>query len=980
MNPAPHATPFAQLLRGARREAGLTQEALAEQSGVAWRTISDLERGVKLPRRDTMALLAEALALTVDQRTAFEAAARRHVFVPTEAPALAVAQVDAGSPGLGGPVPLVGRAQELALLERHLAGAGPPLLLLAGEPGIGKSRLLQETAWRAHTAGWSVLAGGCSRSGGEQPFTPLLEALERHLGGQTREQVGAALDGCDWLLRLLPELPVDPSGMLPGWTVPPEQERRLMFKAVRRLLANVAGPAGTLLVLDDLQWAGADALELLASLLRQKLDAPLRIVGAYRDTEVRTEQRLASLLAELAEAQLASQWAVRPLGQEEAEELLGHLLGGRAQAGSALVAQVLQRAGGVPFFLVSYVRAMEGAGGGTASQGVPWDLQQSIRRRVRALPEPGRDLLAVAAVVGPVVSCALLLALLAEPERTVLNELEGVCRAGLLEEVGEDSYRFVHDVIREAVEADLGLARRRALHRQVAEALQRQVGVQPIVALAYHFRQAGDHTKAAIYLEQAGDLASANLAHAAAVELYQGLVTCLERMGGDIELLRAREKLAGALERTAQYDAALTVLEQVVSSFHAAHDMAGLARVEIWIARLYFEKGAFVAAIARLQPLVAGLEASGPSSALSEAYQLLATNFGSSGQAERGSTAALRAVESARVVGERTRLARALFSRAFTLLLLSHADEALQACEEAARVWGEDWAILHMLAWIYEERGEYEQGKQVAARCLALAEQARDPSGIIFSMSRLGLSAFLGGDWSSARAYLERGMALSQQVGYSEGLAYALPRCDLGRLLQAEGAWDQATNHFEAVLMSLAGTGGHSLTLVAHGHRAECEVFAGHPAAACARLMPLLDSLEERMVTQYIRPVLAWAQYELGDLDRAAATAREATRRARSGTCRLGLVQALRVQAQALLARERWDEAEQSLAEGLAVARGMPYPHGEGRLLQVYGQLQVRRREPQAACERLEAALRIFRRLGARVDAERAEQLLAALK
>jgi hypothetical protein len=179
--------------------------------------------------------------------------------------------------------------------------------------------------------------------------------------------------------------------------------------------------------------------------------------------------------------------------------------------------------------------------------------------------------------------------------------------------------------------------------------------------------------------------------------------------------------------------------------------------------------------------------------------------------------------------------------------------------------------------------------------------------------------------------------------------------------------------------MSLAGTGGHSLTLVAHGHLAERDVFAGHPEAACARLRPLLDSPEERMVTQYILPVLAWAQYALDELDQAAATAAETIRRARSGTCRLALVQALRVHALVLLAHERWDEAVRALEEGLTVARAMPYPHGEGRLLHVYGLLHARQGEPARARERLDAALAIFTRLGARPDVEVVARDIAAL-
>ncbi len=133
------------------------------------------------------------------------------------------------------------------------------------------------------------------------------------------------------------------------------------------------------------------------------------------------------------------------------------------------------------------------------------------------------------------------------------------------------------------------------------------------------------------------------------------------------------------------------------------------------------------------------------------------------------------------------------------------------------------------------------------------------------------------------------------------------------------------------------------------------------------------------MVTQYVLPALAWAQLEAGQIERAAMTVCGAIERARRGTCRLALAQLLRVQALMLLRQGCWDEAAQALVEGLALTRSMPYPHGEGRLLEVYSRLHLARGDTAAARACLEAALTIFRWLGARADIESAEQLLASL-
>jgi hypothetical protein len=171
-----------------------------------------------------------------------------------------------------------------------------------------------------------MLEGGCQRRGGHEPYAPLLAALRRHIHHASPAQQRTELAGCAWLVRLLPELANGPIEPLPAWTLPPEQERRLMVEAVLRFLANVAGPTGTLLVLDDLQWASPDALDVLTALARAAAEVPLRVLGAYRHTEVGPHDPLSVMLADLAQARLAMQHTLPPLTPQEAGQLLAGLL------------------------------------------------------------------------------------------------------------------------------------------------------------------------------------------------------------------------------------------------------------------------------------------------------------------------------------------------------------------------------------------------------------------------------------------------------------------------------------------------------------------------------------------------------------------------------------------------------------------------------------------------------------------------------
>jgi len=925
---------FGVLLRQHRRAAGFTQEALAEAAGLSARGIQDLERGVsQSPRSVTIDLLAAALDLAEHDRAALALTADgpSRVLNGQVHPALFAS----------GLVPLVGRLSELAILDQFLQREGGtaipvPLLLLAGEPGIGKTRLLQAAAQRAVARGWTVLVAGCHRRGGQEPYSPVIDALAAHLHAQPSARLTTMIEGCAWLVRLLPELAahLEP---LPVGGFRPEQERRLLFAAVARVLSNAAGNAGMLLILDDLQWAGLDALDLLATLVRNPT-LPLRVLGGYRDTEVRPDDPLGLFLGELAQAGLVRQQALGPLSEEDAATLLDDLLVGAAEANSALTTRVLQRAGGTPFFLVSYAQALAAG----SRETVPWDLTQGVRQRVSLLPASSREVLGAAAIAGRHVSRSLLLAVVSQSEDETLTGLDEACRARLLLEKGDQAYAFAHDVIREVVEAEISAARRAVLHRRLAEALEHGVAPAPPELLAYHYARSDLEVKAVTYLELAGDQACLQGAHTAAERHYRDLLDRLDLPGRADDARRVREKLANVLYGSGRYDGALAMLESAADDFAFAGDWVGMARVTARIGWAHWRRGTAddgIARITRLQELL-NRHLEQPPSGL---YAALGQRLFGTGQYSRSLAATEQAVERARANGEDRAGALAEAQLMHILQTAGRVEDALrvsQAMFPAIEGVGDLDALrlAHSgLAYIRVLRGELDTARRHLDRARAICEQIGDPVSLSFPLTLGARVDSIDGNWRRAHDQLKRALDLSRQV---ERSWYApCPPIFLARLLLAEGVREAAVVASSQALALAERSGDLQAVRWAAPTMAELDIQEGRPAAAVARLTPLLDQagLEECDVTALL-PVLAAALLDLGQVDEASKLVAQALARARREGLRIFLVEALQVQAQVALRQEQWAEVECSLEEGMAVARAIPYPYAEAQILRLDSQ------------------------------------------
>jgi transcriptional regulator with XRE-family HTH domain/tetratricopeptide (TPR) repeat protein len=968
-SPGPYRSP-GESLRRRRLAAGLSQEALAELAGISPRTLRGIERGAHRPYPDTIRRLSDALGLTLEERDALAAAT-----LPGK-PATPPAAARLGSR-------MVGREAELSRVESFLAGEGAPVLLVTGEPGIGKSRLLVELAGRAPAAGWVALWGGCHRRSAREPYPPLPAALAGHLAELAPGRRRAALAGCDRLVRLLPELAgeVEPP---PEGALPPEQERRLLFAATARFLGNVAGPGGTLLLLDDMQWTTADALDLLASVVRADGDAGrLRVVCAYRDTDVRPDDPLAALVADLAREGLATRMALDPLAATEAARLLDDLLGEAPPAG--LRGPVIERTGGVPFFLVSYAQHLRAAG--TQQLDVPWDLEESVRQRVAVLPTAARATVEAAAAAGGPVRRGILAEVVgAQPDEAyaALDEAE---HARLLVATGRDEYQFAHDVIREAVEASIMAARRAELHGRLAGVLEKRYrGDLPIEALAYHYARSDDDARAAYYLVQAGDRALRQQAYAAAETSYREAVERLERLGRRLDASGALVALARTLRSAGRgYEEALEVLDRAADAYKAAGDAELLARTVVEIGTVHAVRSTLDEGIRRLEYECGAIEAApdAPRAGLALLYLELAELRYRDGRLVEHHAAAERAADHARAAGDESLVAATELRLGVALLLIGRGEEGLAAIEEASgsaeRV-GEYAALataLNNAAAVLLLAGEVALARAYSGRAYAAGERAGDAVLLVSSSFYTGMAGIFVGEWDEARAAFELSRAHDAELGTSSDSC--LPPLGLAYLSLHLGELDEGMPFAEDSARLAREYGSYAVRPYSDGLLAEYHLLAGRPAEARAVLLPLLALPRNLAMTPYAQLRLAWAQMELG----AVAEAEEEIARALVASQTTGapsdIVTGLWLQALLAMRQERLAEVEGALEKALALARSTPYVQGEARALEGLAALHLHRGEPERARSRLEEARDLYLRLDTPAQVARLEHSLAAL-
>jgi hypothetical protein len=461
--------------------------------------------------------------------------------------------------------PFVGRESERADLRRYLdaaRGGHGSLVIIGGEPGVGKTRITEELAAEADRHGFLTLTGHCYEMEGAPPYLPFVELIESAVHTIQPEALLATMgDSAPELAKLMPELrrqfpdiPMPPQ-------LPPEQERRRMFNGIRDFISQVAHAQPLLLILEDLHWADESTMLLLQHIAPQLGKIPVLIVGTYRDTELDVSRSLAKALEELLRRRLAHDLILRRLAEADVSAMLQEQ--SEKKPPPRLVELIYRETEGNPFFVEEIYKHFAEEGklfdetGGWRSDleideaEVPRGVRLVIGRRLERVSKECQRMLTAAAIIGRGFSFDLLEELANLDEDALYDSIEAAEHAQLIDskrERGKVRFIFSHELIRQTLVSSLSLPRRQRAHLRVAETIERlhtSTLEEHAADLAYHYYQGGgDPGKVIEYSVMAAERAAGQTAYGEAAEQYHRALQALEEQRPIDELRQCKLLLA----------------------------------------------------------------------------------------------------------------------------------------------------------------------------------------------------------------------------------------------------------------------------------------------------------------------------------------------------------------------------------------------------------------------------------------------------
>jgi class 3 adenylate cyclase len=555
---------------------------------------------------------------------------------------------------------LVGRGEELSVLEDALLAANRgqgSVVALAGDAGLGKTRLATELEHRARAVGAEVLSGGCSEADLSLPYLPLLEAIGNYLAGADIDAVRARLgQAARELAQLFPQLG---RGDAASQDVESAQAKLRLFEAMIALLRVPADDHGLLLVIEDLHWADASTREMLDYMTRRLRQTRIIVLATYRRDEMHRKHPLAPIVQGWRRSGSATVIELEPLDHVQLASMVRAIFDVN-EVTEEFVDFLHERCEGNPFVLEEMLKEAIDRGDLYRSETGEWerkDLAQlaiprsvadSILARVERMDPDHADVLRAAAVLGPQFEYQILREMTGLPEDVVQTALAACVQQQLIVAADRPGvYRFRHALTREAVYEDMILPRRQQLHARAAEILETLPDARP-VAIANHLFAAGQNEAAVPLALRAADEAMSLAAYPEASAIYERV---LEQLSDQATRARVLATLANAYLSHSEAGRARPYAEEAVRVYGSIGDRLGEARARLWLGRAAWEQSDGARAQHEYELAREILEGEGPSEDLANTYVRLASMGVFNFRNEEAKVLALKAISIAEAAG-----------------------------------------------------------------------------------------------------------------------------------------------------------------------------------------------------------------------------------------------------------------------------------------------------------------------------------------
>ncbi|HLA24068.1 MAG TPA: protein kinase [bacterium] len=653
---------------------------------------------------------------------------------------------------------LVARDAELRELKGYvdlaISGQGQ-LVTLAGEPGIGKTRLAREGLIYARLRGCRIFAGACYEQEGGVPYLPFVEGFQDYLKATATGQVAdEAGESGPELVKIIPDLAVALPGLVPSPPLEETHERLRLYDAVADFFVRLSRRAPAVLMLDDLHWADGATLQLLRHLSRRLRGERILLVGTYRDVELDRQHPLADLLRDMNRERLYQRILLRRLNTDGVRAMIASMFG-VDQVSEEFGALIYRETEGNPFFVEEVLKHLVESGAIYREEGrwqrkeiaeieVPQSVKEVIGRRLEQVSDACRQTLTIAAVIGKRFDFDVLVRTAEATEDQVLDAIEEAMRSQLLSEEkvgGAVMYDFAHALIRETLYEGLSLRRRMRLHQRVGESLETVYArnMDAVVEdLAFHFARGpqADVDKAVAYALRAAEKAQRVHAHEEAVKFYAETLDLLREAGRDAEAADVVEHLAEpTFLATGDREKATALLQEALAYFDRTGDRLRAAEVHRKIGRVLQLTDQFAQAIPHLRQALEVFEEAGNPHDVTRTLVELARAENFSGAFSDSETHARRAQELAVTHGMRSEEAMATAELGLIAHRHRNLDEARDLYERSirlaeARTHPGDWLVLRRstnnLGLIHQIRGDLDTATTLLEKALAISLEERN--------------------------------------------------------------------------------------------------------------------------------------------------------------------------------------------------------------------------------------------------------------